>query len=107
VAPGRTTRFGVIATRDATVAPALFEWAGWDFGAQAVLVHGPEPGDATRAAAALRHGMDWRGTSLPAGTRLLFGGGHDGAFGLVAAADAAVLRRFCDAAGATIEGGAA
>jgi hypothetical protein len=105
--PNRAARFGVIVTSDATVAPALFEWIGWDFGAQMVLVHGAEPGDAARAVAALQRGQDWRRAALPQGTRLLFGGGHDGAFGLVAARDADALHQFCAAAGAAIDGGAA
>ncbi len=105
--PNRATRFGVIVTGDAALAPALFAWVGWDFGAQMVLVHGAEPGDAARAVAALQRGQDWRRTPLPQGTRLLFGGGHDGAFGLVAAPDAAALQRFCAAAGAAIDGEAA
>jgi hypothetical protein len=97
-------RFGVITTGAATVAPALFFWTGWDHGAQAVLAHGGGDGDEARAVATLRQGREWRTAPLPAGSRLLLIGGHDGAFGLVAAADAETLHRFCAAAGATCEG---
>lgn len=92
-----TARFAVICTDAPIVARQMFAWNGWEFGQQVALAF--EPGATAEAAAvqALARGLDWRRRNLPAGTRLLFGGGHDGAFALVAARDAATLRRFCDA----------
>lgn len=85
--------FGVMTTADLAVASRLFSYGGWTEAVQAVLAYDPaaESGPIIEA---LQRGLDWRGRTLPAGARLLFGPGHDGAFALVAAADAATLNRF-------------
>jgi hypothetical protein len=85
--------FGVMTTGDPAVASRLFTYGGWTAAVQAVLAYDPGA-DSGPIVAALQRGLDWRGRRLPAGARLLFGPGHDGAFGLVAAADAATLDRF-------------
>ena len=76
--------FGVLVTGDETVARNVFTWGGWSVGMQAVLVHDPAA-DLAPIVQALQHGMDWWERTLPPGSRLVFGSGHDGGFALVAA----------------------
>jgi len=79
--------FGIVVATDPEVIAALFDY-GWSYAMQSALVFDPEA-DPSPILDALRRGLDWRGSPLPSGVRLLFGPGHDGDFAVVAASDPA------------------
>lgn len=85
--------FGLVVASDPLAVAALFAYDGWSFAAQSALVF-DHAADLWLILDALRLGLDWRGRALPDGARLLFGAGHDGDFGVVAARDRAWLERF-------------
>jgi len=84
--------FGLVVATDPEVIAALFDY-GWSYAMQSALVFDLEA-DPSPIFDALRRGLDWRGSPLPNGVRLLFGPGHDGDFAVVAASDPAWLARF-------------
>ena len=85
--------FTIAVTSDPAAVAALFDYGGWSLGWQAALVFDPVA-DPSPVLGVLQRGLDWRQRDLPPGARLLFGSGHDGAFAVVAAPDAAWLARF-------------
>lgn len=85
--------FGIAVASEPAIVAALFAYGGWSHAIQAALVFDPAA-DPAPVLAGLRQGLDWRRRALPAGARLLFGPGHDGAFGVIAAADPVWLARF-------------
>jgi hypothetical protein len=86
--------YGVLTTPDPQVAPALFEWSGWIWAGQAVLVFDPASADIDAVVETVRHGLDWSRRSWLPGVRLLFGPGHDGDFAAVSAVDQVALDTF-------------
>ena len=85
--------FTIAIASDPVAIAALFDYGGWSLGWQAALAFDPTA-DPAPIFGALQRGLDWQKRNLPPGARLLFGPGHDGAFAVVAAADATWLARF-------------
>lgn len=88
--------FSVLTTSDPVTARLLFAHEGWSLAEQAVIAYDPSTSDLMPIVQVLQHGLDWRRYRLPPGARLLLGLGHDGAFGVVAAAAPEILKAFLD-----------
>lgn len=86
-------RSGVIVSNVPATVAGLFDFDGWTPCDQIVLAFDPET-DHGAIVEAVRGVDDWSERALPAGARLLFGPGHDGAFAAVAATNAGWLDRF-------------
>lgn len=86
--------YSVLTTSEPAAARLLFTHTGWTLSEQIVLAYSPALRDPTTIVQPLQQDRDWRRNRLPLGARLLFGLGHDGAFGVIAAADASTLQRF-------------
>ena len=77
--------FGVLTTSNEMSASLLFEFGGWTEALQAVLVFSPEATDISGLLGPLQSCLDWRRKPLPSPAVALFGPGHDGSFGIIAA----------------------